>query len=135
MQEHLHMKNIQLNVSVDNQLKIYGDQQLIEIVIRNLVSNAIKFTPAKGKIDITTSRSRDTVEFSVSDNGVGIKKEDLDKLFVLESSFSTTGTNQEMGTGLGLILCKEFVAMHKGTIHVTSEYGKGSIFTFSIPVQ
>jgi len=127
-------KNIVLKPEIDDQARqVYADENMINTVIRNLVSNAIKFTPEKGLVKISTHRQQDELVLSVSDNGVGIPKENLPKLFDLKTSYSTHGTHSEKGTGLGLLLCKEFVLMNGGRIWVESESGKGSTFYFTLP--
>jgi signal transduction histidine kinase len=125
-------KNIQLVDNTDN-YEVYADLQMLTSIMRNLVSNAIKFTREGGKIEITGSNQGRTIDISIADNGVGMSEEDIDKLFRLDTHFSGRGTNNEAGTGLGLILVKEFVEKNQGKISVWSEPGKGSIFTFSIP--
>ncbi len=114
---------------------VYGDNQMIESVIRNLITNAIKFTHPGGKIDISVENKQKSSVISVCDNGIGIPKEYLNKLFRIDAGYSTKGTQNERGTGLGLILCKEFVEKHKGKIWVESKEGKGSAFRFSIPAN
>jgi len=104
-------------------------------VIRNLISNAIKFTPQGGKVDVEAKIKVDFVEVSVSDTGVGMSKETIEKLFKIETSFTSRGTENEKGSGLGLMLCRDFVEQHGGTIWAESEKGKGSKFTFSIPYR
>lgn len=104
---------------------------MFHTIIRNLLSNAIKFTPAGGKVVAQATPKNGLVEISVADTGVGIKKEDLDKLFNKTSTFTTYGTGGEKGTGLGLDICKDFVDKHKGKIWVESAAGKGSRFTFT----
>jgi signal transduction histidine kinase len=126
-------KNIFLESSFDPGLKVYGDRFMLETVMRNLISNAIKYTPKGGKIHLTAKRKKDKTLLSVKDNGLGIKQENLEKLFRIEDSFSTKGTEKEQGTGLGLILCKEFVEKHGGEIWVDSEVNKGTTFYVSIP--
>jgi len=106
---------------------------MITTVIRNLISNAIKFTESKGKIEIACNGDENFVEITISDNGIGINKDNLDNLFRIDSYYSTSGTLGESGTGLGLIICKEFIEKNKGTIKVESEEGKGSAFTFTLP--
>jgi len=105
---------------------------MIDFVIRNLINNAVKFTGANGKIDITSLEKGEFVEISVTDTGVGIPKESIDKLFRIDKSFSTPDTDGEKGTGLGLILCKEFLAVNDGEIQVKSEMEKGSTFSIKI---
>jgi len=106
---------------------------MINTILRNLISNAIKFTNPGGEIVISTEQMPDELVVSVSDNGVGIDKESISKLFRIDKSSSTLGTANEKGTGLGLLLCKEFAERHGGRIWVESESGKGSKFSFSIP--
>lgn len=109
------------------------DINMISTVVRNLVSNAIKFTPIGGKIEIRFEEKNNKLFFLVIDNGVGIAIKDQDKLFRLDVNPSTIGTSEEKGTGLGLILCGEFISRHSGKIWVESEPGEGSIFKFQIP--
>jgi signal transduction histidine kinase len=103
-------------------------------VIRNLISNAIKFTSQEGTITVSIEQKQDELIVAVEDNGIGIRKENIDKLFRIDESTSTVGTQNEKGTGLGLMLCKEFITKHGGKIWVESELGKGSVFAFSIPI-
>jgi two-component system sensor histidine kinase/response regulator len=105
---------------------------MLSTVLRNLISNAIKFSGNKGKIKISAKKSCEEIIVSVSDNGVGIVPERLEKLFRLDESESTQGTNNEKGTGLGLILCKEFVEKHGGKIWAQSKPGKGTTFYFTL---
>lgn len=130
-------KNINLVSHVDRQMFVHADESLILQVFNNLVSNAIKFTEPGGSIVISASPSPElhTVTFSVKDTGVGIKKEDMDKLFRVDSKFTLPGTSGEKGTGLGLSLVKEIVEKHGGTIRVISKYGKGTEFLFDVPVS
>jgi signal transduction histidine kinase len=125
-------KNIKIFCCFDN-TSVFADANLFDTVIRNLLSNAIKFTPENGKIEISASRKNDFVEISISDNGVGIKPDRLDKLFDVGVTQTTMGTSGEKGTGLGLILCKEFVEKNGGSIRVESEDGKGSRFYIHLP--
>mgnify|MGYP001057355548 CR=1 FL=1 len=112
---------------------IFADEQMINAMLRNLISNAIKFSNFGKEIKINVKFENDKVTVSVIDNGTGIQQEDLTKLFSIEHNYSTPGTGNEIGTGLGLLLCKEFVEMHKGKIWVESKPGKGSAFHFTIP--
>ncbi len=122
------------------------DRNMITAVFRNLVSNAIKFTQEGGNVEIGSIKSKLSDDLKSSDNsseihiyikdsGVGMKKEIIEKLFKIDENVTTTGTNNEKGTGLGLILCKEFVERHGGNIWVESELGKGSTFWFSLPMK
>ncbi len=129
-------KNITLNVDkIDDSLVIKADEDMLHFIFRNLLSNAIKFTPVDGKIQLKTTKYSNGVLFEITDNGVGLTKEKIADLFQIAKQVSTYGTNNEKGTGLGLILCKDFVEKHGGTIWVESEPGKGSSFFFSIPIS
>jgi signal transduction histidine kinase len=106
---------------------------MIGLVLRNLISNGIKFTNEGGLIKVTALQNDIMTEITVSDNGVGITQEDIDKLFRIDIHHSTTGTNDEMGTGLGLILCKEIIEKHSGEIRIESELNKETKIIFTIP--
>lgn len=125
------------DISVENQvvpdLHATGSEQLFSTVLRNLLSNAIKYTPSGGKITISTIASDGVIRVSVTDTGLGIGAGSLQNLFTTTENISTPGTNMEKGTGLGLVLCKEFTERNGGTISAESEVGKGSVFTFTIP--
>lgn len=126
-------KGIQITSSADPGLMVFADPEMFMSVLRNLISNGIKFTRPGGKVDLNSDIEDKMVVIRVSDNGVGISKGDLDKLFRLETSFSTPGTEKEKGTGLGLFLCKDFVTRNGGKIWITSEVGKGSTISFTLP--
>ena len=126
-------KNIAIRKEVSDQITINADRDMISTVIRNLVSNAIKFSRSGTEIIISARESTDSVTFSVKDFGVGIPPYDLAKLFRIDASLSRSGTNNERGNGLGLILCKEFVERHGGKIWVESEKDQGSTFFVSLP--
>ena len=126
-------KNIRIETDIPPDLKIFADKNLIGTIIRNLVGNAVKFTPEGGKVRLTASKGKGLSTVSVIDTGLGIDREQIDMLFTLGAEVTTPGTTKEPGTGLGLILCKEFVELHDGEIRVESEPGKGSTFTFTIP--
>jgi len=113
--------------------EVNADRKMIYTVLRNLVSNALKFTQPGGEIRISGKDMGNEFEISVSDSGVGIPANKLDKLFSISENISTQGTDNEMGTGLGLLLCKEFVEKNGGKIRVQSAVGKGSEFLFTIP--
>jgi len=110
-----------------------GDRMMIETIIRNLLSNAIKFSKRTGKIHLHVKGDNKGVLFSIKDEGIGIAKEHQSKLFEINNTYTTQGTENEKGTGLGLVLCKEFVDFHNGKIGVRSEENKGSEFWFLIP--
>jgi PAS domain S-box-containing protein len=126
-------KNINLSVELPDCLNVAYDKKMISTVVRNLLTNAIKFTQPWGSIKIITENEADQVKVTVQDTGIGISNNNLQRLFNLTEYFSTQGTNNEGGTGLGLILCKEFVEKHGGKISVETELKKGSIFSFTIP--
>lgn len=138
MQDLIKNKEIKLNLEIDKNLYIYADKTTIETVIRNLLSNAIKYVFRNGEISIqaskiTSNSSGSNIEISISNNGKDIPKEILTKLFKIDENITTVGTENEQGTGLGLILCKEFVENNNGEIWVESEKGKGAIFRFTLP--
>lgn len=114
---------------------VYADRTLTSTVLRNLLSNAIKFTHIGGEIRLSAKQHGGMLEICVHDNGIGMKKENLRKLFRIEESYSTKGTLNEQGTGLGLLLCKEFVEKQGGKMRVESEFEKGSVFCFTLPVN
>ena len=127
-------KNISLvsNVKVGN--KIYADENLLTTAIRNLISNAIKFTPEGGKVSINIDNNTDFVKIEIQDTGVGIDENNLKNLFDNINFFTTRGTGGEKGTGLGLAICREFVEIQGGTINVESQTGVGSKFTIQLPI-
>lgn len=127
-------KQIHLEAKIDENLSAFVDSNMINTVVRNLVSNAIKFTPNGGEIIVESRQSKDFVEITVRDNGVGIKAENIEKLFKIDEQVMQNGTENETGTGLGLILCKEFIDKHKGELLVKSEINKGSSFIFRLPM-
>ena len=128
-------KNLSLNYFSHHEIKVFADADMLKTILRNLVYNAIKFTNRGGFIHVTAVKAAGNVTISVSDNGVGIKAERLSGLFDISRIFTTTGTANEKGSGLGLILCKELVEINGGRIWVESEYGKGSNFVFTMPVR
>ncbi|HEX2935765.1 MAG TPA: two-component regulator propeller domain-containing protein, partial [Bacteroidales bacterium] len=127
-------KNIQLKQSIEPQTYLFADTNMLLTIFRNLVFNAIKFTPEGGSVTVSCVQDPQQFIISVKDTGVGISKENQEKLFNINTNFSTAGTHNEQGTGLGLILCKEFVERHGGRIWVESDKGKGCEFKFSLPV-
>jgi signal transduction histidine kinase len=112
---------------------VHADSRAIETVLRNLIANAIKFTNQGGKVTLDALTNDNEIIISVSDTGIGMTSENIDMLFRIEIHHTTVGTNKEVGTGVGLILCKELVEKHGGKIWVESELGKGSKFSFSLP--
>ena len=128
-------KNIKLYSLLTDDLKIIADKNMIKTILRNLISNAIKFTHKNGKVEVMAIIINDKVEISVSDSGIGMTNETMAKLFRIDANLSTRGTENEKGTGLGLFLCKEFVEKHGGMIWAESESGKGSVFKFCLPLD
>lgn len=127
------LKGIEITLNQDEQLRINADMNLMQIVLINLVNNAIKFTPDNGSIEISVKGGIRSIHFAVKDSGIGIPADRLKQLFSNLRIESTHGTKNEKGTGLGLLLCKEFVELHGGKIGVRSKEGKGSEFWFTIP--
>jgi nitrogen-specific signal transduction histidine kinase len=133
LQNQADKKNILLVNAIHANLTVFADFNMLTTVIRNLVSNAIKFTHPHGTITVSASHENRKTTVSVKDTGVGIPSPNLSKLFNIDNSLSTVGTAKEKGTGLGLILCREFVKKHHGEIRAESNPGKGSIFYFTLP--
>jgi signal transduction histidine kinase len=127
-------KNIALKIDSDEMTEFIGDKFVIETVIGNFVDNAIKFSPNGSEVIVSGQRKNNTIEISVKDSGVGIDEKVRENLFKVDFKYSSPGTNNEKGTGLGLKICKEFAELHGGTIEVKSEIGKGSNFILKIPV-
>ncbi|MDD4098152.1 MAG: HAMP domain-containing sensor histidine kinase [Lentisphaeria bacterium] len=132
-QDAASQKHIALRCDAPADGVLHGDEAMLATVLRNLLSNAVKFTRSGGHVTVSAREDEHGWTVSVRDDGVGISPEDQARLFRLDESHSTTGTNQEQGTGLGLILCKEFVEKHGGRLWVESAPGQGSTFSFSIP--
>ena len=125
-------KSVQLNSKLNGEILVDADHNMVDLIIRNLMSNAIKFTPEKGKVELSIRQLDHVYEILISDTGVGIPEKDLPRLFEPSDYLSTYGTNNEKGSGLGLILCKEFVELNGGHITVKSVVGKGSTFAFTL---
>jgi len=134
MKGNADQKSICISARITPGLRVTADKSMVGTVMRNLISNAIKFTNLKGEIVVSSAVQQNEVVFSVADNGIGIAEERIGKLFQISDSKSTRGTQQESGTGLGLILCKEFVEMNRGRIWVESVIGAGTTFSFSLPL-
>lgn len=133
-QEDANNKNIKLVSNVQVNTFAFIDRNMITTVLRNLISNSIKFTNNGGIINVEANIGKDDIEISVIDNGVGISEVNIKKIFNINSNLSTQGTADEPGTGLGLIISKEFVEKNGGTISVKSKEGKGTQFIFTVPV-
>lgn len=126
-------KHITITHTIAPALQLFADKNQYQFIIRNLINNAIKFTPAGGKVSITGSTTNNTTTVTVTDTGTGMSKEVTDSIFRVGKLKSKDGTAGEKGTGLGLILVHEFVQLNKGSITVTSETGKGSTFSVTVP--
>ncbi|MEI6766630.1 MAG: PAS domain-containing sensor histidine kinase, partial [Bacteroidota bacterium] len=133
-------KSIAIIPGIENDVLVYADENMLKTILRNLISNAVKFTYKGGSVSITSQKSErltangeHMVEVSITDTGMGIPSEYIDKLFKLDEKIKSRGTNEEQGSGLGLILCKELIEKNKGTISVKSEFGKGSEFIICLP--
>jgi signal transduction histidine kinase len=129
------LKSITLNYIHADEIEVYADLDMLKTILRNLISNAIKYTHSDGKIDVSAIQNQNNIDITVSDNGVGMSEETRNKLFNIDTNITTKGTQNEKGSGLGLMLCKEFVERHGGLIWVDSELGKGSVFVFSLPLD
>ena len=132
----LHLQAEAKQIYIENKnnapVYVYADKDMVNLILRNLLSNAIKFTPNQGYIEVGVNEVSSFVEIYVQDTGVGISKEAIQK--ISESNFYTTkGTSSESGTGLGLMLCKEFLQKNGGQMHIESEPGRGSVFSFTLP--
>jgi len=127
-------KKIKLSNDFTEDIILLADENMLNTIVRNLISNAIKFTHTNGAIKIIAQKTEKFATISISDNGVGIPTENLETLFDISQKYSTKGTNNEPGTGLGLVLCKEFVEKIGGTIRVESQLDKGSEFIFTVPL-
>jgi len=133
LNKNLNMKNIIFFNEIPDDVHVYADKNMISSVMRNLIHNAIKFTHANGQITTSSEINNGHVSIYVNDNGVGIPEENIDKLFEIGSKITTYGTENEIGTGLGLILTKEFIDKNNGSIQVKSQIGKGTAFTINLP--
>ena len=127
-------KNIQVVNNITNQIFAKIDTNYVTTILRNLISNAIKFTNEKGKVEINAKINESEIEISISDTGIGMSDNTLEKLFRIDEKVATSGTSGEKGTGLGLILCKEFIQHNNGRFWVQSEPGKGATFYLALPV-
>ena len=126
-------KNIQIIFDGKEEIFAHADREMISTVVRNLINNAVKFTPSDKEINVRAKVNKTMIEVEVSDQGVGISEENLERLFRIDDKFKSDGTAGEKGTGLGLIICKEFIEKNGGSIKVKSKSGEGSSFSFTIP--
>ena len=126
-------KGILIEVSVNDELEITADNHMLSTVVRNMVSNAVKFTPAGGKVTVSAKNMDNNIEISVTDTGIGMTQDMKNKLFHMNEKTGRKGTDGEPSSGLGLLLCKDFIGKHGGVIRVESEEGRGSTFSFTMP--
>ena len=127
-------KSIKVEYKTISDVTVYADENMLKTIFRNLISNAIKFTEIGGEITITERLVESFAEITIADNGIGMDQETRSQLFST-SCTSMLGTNNEKGSGLGLLLCKDFIEKLGGDLRVTSEVGRGSEFTFSLPLS
>lgn len=126
-------KNIQLSYESGNNNKVLADENMLNTIFRNLISNAIKFTPEGGSIHISTEKTADYIKIIFKDTGIGISEDDINKIFVLGETVKHPGTNRENGTGLGLLVCKEFATKNNGNLTVENNPDKGCRFILALP--
>lgn len=127
------IKNLIINIEIDETTEIFADKNMLQIILLNILSNSIKYCHENGKIQITTKTLTKHIEIQIADNGIGIPIKEQNKIFKLSKSPTTPGTNNEIGTGLGLILCKELVEKNDGKITFISEENKGTSFFITLP--
>jgi len=135
LNENASAKKIDLVNNINKDINVTADKYMIDTVLRNLISNSIKFTKPGGHIILSAIRLRNMAEVSVEDNGMGISEKNQEKIFRIDAHFQIDGTANEKGTGLGLILCKEFVEKNHGTIRIESKENEGCKFIFTIPLH
>lgn len=128
-------KHININSLVLPNEKVFADKNMVKSILRNLLNNAIKYSHKHGKIDISTKRNKGFLEITIKDYGVGINSEIVNTIFSSDNHISILGTGNEPGTGFGLLLCKEFIDIHKGKIWIISKPGEGSEFKFTLPLS
>ncbi|MDP2035901.1 MAG: HAMP domain-containing sensor histidine kinase [Ignavibacteria bacterium] len=134
-ESNIKNKKINFSININSKQKVLADDDMLSLLFRNLISNAIKFTHTGGTVEITAFEEDGDVLIVVSDSGVGIKQENIPKLFRFDVQFSTHGTNKESGNGLGLVLCREIIEKHGGKIWVESQIDKGTQFFFTLPLK
>ena len=128
-------KGVSLRSKVPENTRVQADREMINTVLRNLINNAVKYSHPGGAIEIRSADSNGYLEVIVQDEGTGFERENLEKVFRIDTKFKSPGTQGEKGTGLGLILCRELVEKNGGEIRVESEEGSGATFYFTIPVS
>lgn len=134
-QENAVQKGIVVRASYETTAKLFADRNMMSTVVRNLISNAIKFSYSGGTVDLCLKETVDSVKLQVEDHGIGIPANRVETLFKIDEAISTRGTSNETGTGLGLILCMEFIKKHGGDISVQSTEYKGSTFIITLPFE
>ncbi|MHB1146879.1 MAG: ATP-binding protein [Lutibacter sp.] len=134
LKDTAQMKDIFINSSHSPEVYVYADKNMVEVILRNLIVNAIKFTESSGKIEIYSMPIGEFIEISVSDNGIGIEKDLKEKLFKSDFNESSRGTANEKGSGLGLVICKRFVERHQGKIWIENKKEKGTMVKFTLPI-
>ena len=135
LKPNANSKNITINIDESDKTAVFADVDMLNTILRNLISNAIKFTDLGGIINISSERTESDILVTISDNGIGIAPNILPRLFDTTKLYSTRGTANEKGTGFGLMLCKKFVEEHGGEIWAESELSKGSKFKFTLPLN
>lgn len=133
LSESANLKGVHLQNSVSTAIHVQADKDMLLFILRNLLSNAIKFSYEKGQVEVKAQVKGSQIVISVQDKGAGMGEEEVSKMFASEQHFTTPGTANEKGTGLGLLLCKEFVSLHQGCIQVESKLGVGTCITFTLP--
>ncbi len=133
LQHFIEQKNVRVITSATEKQYVFADKEMVSIILRNLITNAVKYSFPDTEVKISTKTENGFVHVSVHDKGIGISKTDQEKLFKIESGFIRSGTKDEKGTGLGLLLCQDMVKKNNGKIRVESKSGKGSTFVFTLP--
>ena len=131
--ETLDAKKIKIELLIEDGLEVLADRYMLESIVKNLINNAIKFTPEKGRIEIDAVAGKNNVLLSIKDTGIGIPEESLKDVFFVGANIHSSGTNNEKGSGFGLILCKELIRRNGGNIFVKSKPGEGSVFSITLP--
>jgi signal transduction histidine kinase len=126
-------KGISLKNEIPDNISVFADYEILAVIIRNLISNGVKYTQKGGNVSLTACKEDGKTVLKISDSGIGMNHEVLEKLFKIEETFTTAGTSNEAGTGLGLVICKEFIETLGGTIAVESSEGKGTTFSVTMP--
>lgn len=135
LKPNANTKNITINIDESDKTVVFADVDMLNTILRNLISNAIKFTDSGGIVNISSERTESDILVTISDNGIGIAPNILPRLFDTTKLYSTRGTANEKGTGFGLMLCKKFVEEHGGEIWAESKLGRGSKFKFTLPLN